>query len=54
MFPSKTFSVISKSDDCKFQRREPKEKNISCMKHDVPCQYQDGERFPQITKERTW
>ena len=36
------------------QGGEPKEDSISCMRHNVPCQYQDGERFPQITKERRY
>ena len=61
IFPSKTFSVIffvyfqsQMTVSFRTQGREPKEDSISCMRHNVPCQYQDGERFPQITKERRY
>ena len=61
--PSKTFLVIPFF--CIFKVRlllvsfrtqggEPKEDSISCMRHNLPCQYQDGERFPQTTKERRY
>ena len=61
IFPSKTFSVIffvyfqsQMTVSFRTLGREPKEDSISCMRHNVPCQYQDSERFPQITKERRY
>ena len=65
IFPSKTFSEIlfflyfqsQITVSFRTQGGEPKEDSISCMRHNLPCQYQDGERFPQTrqtTKERRY